>query len=592
MYISNIKIRSLLLASFWLTVFGCKTGTDELSDKNWWQTTAYYQIYPRSFQDSDGDGIGDLNGIKNRLEHISELGIGAIWISPIYPSPMADFGYDISNFTDIDPMFGTLEDFDDLMAKAKGLGIRVILDFVPNHSSDEHEWFKKSVKREDPYTNYYVWMDGKDVDETGELEPPNNWIAAFQGSAWKWNEERGQYYLHQFVDKQPDLNYRDPNLRKEMENVLKFWIERGVAGFRIDAINMMFEDESFADEPLSNNPLPDPLPEFYDPLNHTLTRDQPETYEVLKSWRELLDAYSEETNTDRKVLMTEGYTSLDLVLKYFDYGSNIPFNFRFITEVNGASTAANFRGIIEDWVESVPEGNVPNWVVGNHDQRRVASRYGEERADQMSIVCMILPGVSVSFNGDEIGMLDGDISWQDSRDPAACNTNENNYQTYTRDPERTPFQWDATPPSAGFSTNASTWLPVNPNYVTLNLAAQKSSTHSHFHVYKAMTKLRAIPILKRGELTVRDLQNNVLLIARTVQGAPPVFALVNCADTQQSVNLANWNNVPESLTVYTASISSNIIPGSKVQAQNVNLPAAATLVLTTQRLYEILNGEA
>lgn len=579
----QLAILSVTIASY-LT---CQTGNEVEADRSWWRTTAFYQIYPRSFMDSDGDGVGDLQGITSKLEHLVDAGIGALWISPIYPSPLADFGYDISNFTDIDPAFGTLDDFDQLVAKAKTLGLKVILDFVPNHSSDKHEWFEKSVQRQEPYTDYYIWRDATYPYGNETRQPPNNWLSSFQGSAWEWNDVRGQYYLHQFATGQPDLNYRNADLRQEMENVLSFWIRRGVEGFRIDAINHMFEDIRFLDEPvIENSNLPDG---YYDTLDHIYTKNQNETYLVLQSWRTLLDDYSEETNTDTKVLMTEAYASLEQVMKYYTYGSNIPFNFWFITDARNGSTAAEIKGIIDAWINEMPLSYVANWVIGNHDQRRVASRYGEKRADQMSIVCLILPGISVTYNGDEIGMLDTDISWEEAVDPAACNTDPEHYQDYYRDPQRTPYQWDNST-NAGFSTGEDTWLPVNENYVTLNLQAQKEETHSHYHVYQAMTALRRLPILKRGSLTMEVLGNNVLAIVRSVTDASPIIALVNCGETDETIDVGVNATTLGEMTIYTSSVSSGLLPGSKVNTTNFSVPGAATVVLTSNKLYEIINS--
>ncbi|XP_012267099.2 maltase 2-like [Athalia rosae] len=563
----------------------CRTGTETVASQDWWKTTTFYQIYPRSFMDSNGDGIGDLKGITSKMEHIADAGAGAFWISPIYPSPMADFGYDIADFKDIDPVFGSLADFDDLVAKAKQLNLKVIMDFVPNHSSDKHEWFEKSVNRVDPYTNYYIWRDSKGVDETGARLPPNNWISGFQGSAWEWNEQRGQFYYHMFHKGQPDLNYRDANLRKEMEDVLTFWIERGVEGFRIDAINHMFEDESLPDEPPSNRPdVPDG---YYDSLSHIYTRDLNETYDVLQSWRELLDNYSANTNTDTKVIMTEGYASIDRVMDYYTHGSNIPFNFRFITDARNGTTATQFKNLIDEWVEHMPTGYTANWVVGNHDQRRTGSRYGIDRVDQMSIVSALLPGVLVTYNGDEIGMLDGELSWEETVDPSACNTNEEIYEPYSRDPERTPFQWDATT-SAGFSTSSTTWLPVNPNYLWLNLAAQQVQEHSHYHVYQAMTTLRKIPLLKRGDLTVTVMSSNVLAIVRSVAGIPPVIGLVNCGETPVTIPVITTEL--DLMTVYTSSVDSGVVPGTNITTTSYQLPRAATVVLLSPKLYQIIKS--
>lgn len=563
----------------------CKTSTEVVRSTDWWTTTAFYQIYPRSFKDSDGDGIGDLKGITSKLEHLVDAGAGGLWLSPFYPSPLADFGYDISNFTDIDPSFGTLEDFDELVSKAKNLGLKVILDFVPNHSSVEHDWFKRSIRREDPYTDYYVWKSDNGPDDTGEHVPPNNWLSGFQGSAWEWNEERGQYYYHNFAKAQPDLNYRSEYLRKEMENVLTFWLKRGIEGFRVDAINHLYEDERCLDEPLSN--IPGVTDGQYEYLVHIYTRDLIESYETVQSWRDLLDNYSEETGTDTKVLMTEVYGSVDVVQKHYGYGSNVPFNFGFITSTGIGSTAAELESIIVEWLEAMPEGYVANWVIGNHDRRRAANRYGAKREDQMSIICAILPGVSVTYNGDEIGMVDTDISWEDTVDPLACSNAKEHLDWYTRDPERTPFQWDNTT-HAGFTSGPTTWLPVNENYVYLNLEAQKNTAHSHYHVYQAMAALRELPILKRGSTSVKVLGSNTLAIVRYVRGAPPIIALVNCGETIETLNVKASFDALEEMTVYTSSVSSNITPGTNVTTTSLQLPGAATVVITSQKLYQMV----
>lgn len=259
--------------------------------EEWWKTATFYQIYPRSFKDSDNDGVGDLQDIISKLEHLKDAGVTAAWLSPIYSSPQVDQGYDISNFTDIHYEYGTLDDFDQLVAKAKTLGIRVVLDFVPNHSSDQHVWFQKSENREPGYEDYYVWRDG-----TPQGGPPNNWISVFKYAAWEFSEVRQQYYLHQFAKEMPDLNYRDPGLVQEMKDVLKFWLDRGVDGFRIDAIPHMFEDVNMPDEPLSGDPNAQEWEYGY--LNHIYTKDQDETFDMVYQFREFVDAYAESTGRD------------------------------------------------------------------------------------------------------------------------------------------------------------------------------------------------------------------------------------------------------------------------------------------------------
>ncbi|KAI4501732.1 hypothetical protein M0802_003067 [Mischocyttarus mexicanus] len=551
-----------------------------LAADNWYKNSLIYQIYPRSFKDSNGDGIGDLNGIISKLQHVKDIGADALWLSPIYTSPQADFGYDISNFTDINPDYGTLEDFDRLVSKAKSLGLKVILDYVPNHSSHEHEWFKKSIKKIKPYDEYYIWKNATYVN--GQRRPPNNWLSVFGGSAWEWNEERGQYYFHQFVAGQPDLNYRSKALDQEMKNVLSFWMNRGVEGFRIDAVNHMFEDPRFLDEPSANRPdLPQ---DHYDTLNHIYTKNQNETYTVISSWRKLLDKHSADTKTDYKMFLTEVYADLDLTIKYYYAGSTVPFNFMFIADLNNKSSAADFKRLIDRWMNNVPlEEYVPNWVVGNHDNHRAASRFGEKRADTLNMLTMVLPGVTVVYNGDEIGMLDRNFTYEETLDPAGCQAGPDRYHLSSRDPERTPYQWDNTM-SAGFSTSNKTWLPVNSNYKTLNLALEKISPVSSYKVFKDMIALKKKPIIERGSLEVILVTEKILGVVRRIQGSV-VALLINFSDNLVQVDARTWLNIPEELVVYTASVGSKINTGTRVNTASYTLPGAASVVLVSSNVF-------
>ncbi|XP_063989170.1 maltase 2-like [Diachasmimorpha longicaudata] len=557
------KVLLFLFGAFWSTF-----AADALGD--WWKDTFIYQIYPRSFKDSNGDGVGDLNGITSKLEHLVDIGVSTAWLSPIFVSPMVDFGYDIANFTDIDPIFGTLKDFERLTAKAKTLGLKVVLDFVPNHSSDKHPSFQKSIQRIKPYDEYYVWKDGKIVN--GTRQPPNNWLSGFQGSAWEWNAQRGQYYLHQFAVGQPDLNYRSAALRKEMENVLAFWIARGADGFRIDAIALLFEDEGLRDEPvIPNTGLP---PTDSGNLEHIYTRDLPEVYEVLKSWRKSVDVLG----GDKKILLTEAYTTIPLAMKYYESGG-IPMNFVFITNLTGSSKNRDFKRNIDRWLSSMPRGSyAANWVVGNHDNHRAASRFGRNRADQLSMLAGVLPGVGIIYNGDEIGMEDTSLTWDQTVDPAGCNAGPNKYSQYSRDPERTPYQWDNTI-SAGFSESNRTWLPVNPNYKTLNLLRQKMTVTSHYAVFKKLVGLKKLPVMKTGTAEVILMENNILGVVRRLPDASPVVLLINFSDINVVVDASTWLNVPEELNVYVVSVGVDIAAGTRVNATAFKIPPAASVIL-------------
>ena len=544
------------------------------SSEDWWNDAIVYQVYPRSFKDSNGDGIGDLNGITSKLEHIKDIGANVVWLSPIYTSPQADFGYDITNFTDVDPQYGTLEDFAKLVTKAKALGLRVLLDFVPNHSSLEHPWFKKSVQRVKPYDNFYIWQNAKIIN--GTRKPPNNWLSTFTGSAWEWNAERGQYFLHQFVVGQPDLNYRNPFLNLAMKDALTFWLDRGVDGFRIDALNYAFEDKLLRDDPKSN--LPGIPADDYDSLIHTYSKDQDETYALLRNWRNHLDKYSQKHKTDMKLLLTEAYTTIPLTMKYYEAGSNA-FNFIFMTPLNGESSAVDFKRSIDEWLNNLPQGNVSNWVIGNHDQHRVTSRYGVKRGDMIIMLAMFLPGMTVAYYGDEIGMIDANLTWEQTLDPAGCNAGRERYHLKSRDPERTPFQWDNST-SAGFSTNKTTWLPVQDNYKTLNLIMQKHNKTSSYWLFKALAVMKKnLNVLKNGTVEVILITEEVLGVVRRLEAHPPVTLLINFSESDVLVDARSWLNIPRFMMTYISSVHSDIKPGVRVETTSIKLPGHASVIL-------------
>lgn len=336
---------------------------------DWWEGGNFYQIYPRSFKDSDGDGVGDLQGIKSKIQYVKDLGMDGVWLSPIYKSPQADFGYDISDYRGIDSNYGTLDDFQELIDECERIGLKLILDFVPNHTSDEHQWFQKSEKRVQGYENYYVWRDGKIDNHTGLLVPPTNWVSFFRYSAWRWSNIRKQFYLHQFLYKQPDLNYRDPKLVQEMKDVLTYWMEKGVAGFRIDIIVCLFEkmnaDGSFPDEPVDNKLC---NTDDFCYLNHIHTQDQEETYDMAYQWRALLDDFKKTNGGDTRIIMTESYSEIEKQQRFYGdrvsrNGSYVPFNFEMIKTMNNQSTAKQYKYAVDAWLQNMPKDVEANWVV-------------------------------------------------------------------------------------------------------------------------------------------------------------------------------------------------------------------------------------
>ncbi|PSN54048.1 Maltase A1 [Blattella germanica] len=513
----------LLWCVFSLTAIVIASPAKPKAEEDWWKTAVFYQIYPRSFKDSDGDGIGDLPGITEKLDHLKDIGVTGVWLSPIYPSPMADFGYDISDFRDVDPMFGTLEDFDALLARAKELGIKLILDFVPNHSSDEHQWFIQSLQRIEPYTDYYVWEDGK-VDESGNRSPPNNWQNEFGGGAWTWRDERQQYYLHQFDPKQPDLNYSNPAVVEEMKNVLRFWLDRGIDGFRVDAVPWLFEGSFDSNESKAPHNLP-------------------ETYDMVVQWREVLDEKSEQYG-ETKVFMLEVYGSEDEVMAYYGTpeapGAHFPFNFRFITDLNNQSSAHDFV---------------------NH---RVASRYGQRLVDGMLFLSQLLPGIAVTYDGEEIGMENTFITWEQCQDPQGINAGPEHYLERTRDLERTPFQWDSST-SAGFSSNSNTWLPVNSNYNEINLEKEKNAENSHYHIYKQIVQLRKAPTFQQ-----------------VLEGEESYIVILNLGDQIETVNIKDkFTWVPDQLTISALSLYSQHMVGHTHDSSNFEIQPEEAFVLTT-----------
>jgi alpha-glucosidase len=480
-----------------------------MTDAPWWKYAVIYQIYPRSFQDTNADGAGDLRGIQQRLPYLTELGIGAIWISPIFPSPMADFGYDVCNYTDIDPLFGTLADFQELVAAAHDSGIKVLLDFVPNHSSDRHPWFVESrSSRDNARRDWYLWRDPAPGGGA-----PNNWLSQFGGSAWELDRATGQYYYHAFLKEQPDLNWRNPRLRDAMYEAMRFWLRRGVDGFRVDVLWHLIKDERFRDNPANPDFRPGRPP--HEALLPLYTTDRPEMEEVVAELRGVIDEF------DDRLLIGEIYLPLERLMRYYGRelrGAHLPFNFSLL----GASwNAETLAGLIREYEASLPPGGWPNWVLGNHDWPRIAGRIGREQARVAAMLLLTLRGTPTMYYGDEIGMAQVAIPPGRIRDPFQKNVPGLNVG---RDGSRTPMQWDASP-NAGFS-QAEPWLPVGQDFRDINVAAEYREPRSMFNLYRALTALRrSRPALTRGSYRPLAADGEVLVFMRECAEDRAVVAL-------------------------------------------------------------------
>ncbi|MBN1666319.1 MAG: DUF3459 domain-containing protein [Anaerolineales bacterium] len=461
----------------------------------WWQTAVIYQIYPRSFKDTSGNGIGDLRGIIEKLDYLSEtLGVDAIWLSPFYPSPMVDFGYDVADYCDVHPMFGSLADFDVLLAEAHRRDLRVIIDWVPNHSSDQHPWFQQSrASLDNPKRNWYVWRAARP-----DGSPPNNWLAVFGGSAWEFDSLTGQYYLHSFTKEQPDLNWRNPEVRAAMFDVIRFWLERGVDGFRVDVAHFVMKDPQ-----LRNNPPSAPgETEFhrshgdYDSLIHLYDKGHPDAHAVYRDFRAILDQYSAPNER-----LSVGEIHIFDWAEWTSYYGNpkdglefhMPFNFSLL---NTPWTAQAVRQKVDGLEANLPEWAWPNYVLGNHDEGRLASRYGIEQARVAGLLLLTLRGTPTLYYGDEIGMTDVEIPPAQQMDPYGKHVPE-----HGRDRCRTPMQWDPGP-LAGFSPpgTPTTWLPLAPDYEQVNVASQLHRPGSMLSFYRGLFALRRNwPALQVGD---------------------------------------------------------------------------------------------
>jgi alpha-glucosidase len=508
---------------------------------NWWKHGVFYQIYPRSFMDSDGDGIGDLQGILDRLDYLVELGVDAIWISPIYPSPMADFGYDVSDYTAIHPMFGDMATFDRLLEEAHARDLRVVLDYVPNHTSDQHPWFVESrASRHSPKRDWYIWKDAKLDVSTGQRRPPNNWHSLFGGSAWEWDEKTGQYYLHSFLKEQPDLNWRNPEVVAAMHDVLRFWFAKGVDGFRVDAVLCCVKHPDFPD-----NPPIDPNSAFaafgmtQAPLYNT---NQPQVHDVIRGFRQVAGSY----DGDRVLIGEVGIPDPAEIVKYYGQDLDefqIPFN--FFTMFAPWNAAAIKQGI-QAYYALLPQGATPNFVFGNHDFPRPATRVGPQNHRSVGMLLLTLWGIPTMYYGDELGMENVPIPPDRVQDPAALRLPGS--EAAGRDPQRTPMQWDPSP-NAGFAPQGvEPWLPLAGDYSQVNVAVQHQDLTSTLSFYKALLRLRReMPALHGGDFAfVEGVPEDVIAYTRSA-GGERALVVVNFEANAHTLDMSSVGRSAELL---------------------------------------------
>ncbi|XP_065222590.1 maltase 2-like [Planococcus citri] len=552
-------------------------------DTDWWKHTILYEIYVQSFKDSNGDGMGDIKGITNELDHFVDLGIETLYLTPIFLSPMIDSGYDISNFTEIDPMFGTMDDFNELMSEMKRRGLKLICDLVINHSSDEHPWFVRSIQRIDPYTNFYIWVDPKGYDSKGQPILPNNWLSVFGGSAWAWNEKRGQFYLHQFGIRQPDFNLRDVELKKEIKKIMKFWLDRGVAGFRLDAAEHFIEDRYFRDEPLAD-PNKTKITSYFD-LIHIYTAHLRETYEFLHELRDFTDQYTMGKRKQlERILVSEVYAYVNVTMTYYDKGdyavTHFPFNFQF-TFLRDFVNATLYNDRILEWLKNVPKGATPNWLAENHDNMRIGSRICEEYMDIVTITIMMLPGVACVYYGQEIGMTNGYVRPDQTKDANAGPL------ATTRDGERLPMQWDDTM-NSGFTSKETPWLPVHPNYWQVNVETQKSQEVSRYNIFKALSQIRKRKTMKIGNFKSYIVSEWVYAFTRSYRRHETYITVLNLGSEIAPVNLhVVIRNLPSTLQVVVASINAGFVKGDQIRSvpmfpRMFSMRPLSAIVLTTR----------
>lgn len=500
-------------------------------DKDWWRGAVIYQIYPRSYQDSNGDGIGDLAGIIHRLPHIADLGVDGIWISPFFTSPMLDFGYDVSDYRDVDPMFGTLSDFDALLTRAHELGLKVLIDLVLSHTSSVHPWFKESrASRDNARADWYVWSDAKP-----DGSPPNNWLSIFGGSAWEWDGERMQYYLHNFLREQPDLNLHNPDVQDELLDVVRFWLDRGVDGFRLDTINFYFHDPELRDNPaLAPEARNDTIAPAVNPYNwqdHLYDKNRPENLEFLKRFRALLNEYPAATSVGE---VGDAQRGVEIQAEYTSGTDKVHMCYGFDFLSSTPPTGTQFARVLDKYAEIGPE-SWACWAFSNHDVVRHASRWSLDEPARRIYAALLLSlrGSVCLYQGEELGLTEAYVAFEDLQDPYGIQF----WPKFKgRDGCRTPIPWVTDNQNGGFS-DGKPWLPMAMEHLDRSVMRQASDTDSTLTFYRDMLRYRASrDVFAKGDLAILEARDDVLAFKRS-DGADTVFCAFNLSASSVSIDL-------------------------------------------------------
>jgi glycosidase len=532
----------------------------------WWQTAVVYQVYPRSFRDTTGNGVGDLQGIVEKMDYLSDtLGVDAIWISPFYPSPMADFGYDISDYCDVHPMFGDLAAFDRLVRSAHDARLMVIIDFVPNHTSDRHPWFVESrSSRDSPRRDWYVWRD-----PNPDGSPPNNWLSVFGGSVWEFDDQTGQYYLHSFLKEQPDLNWRNPAVQAAMFDNMRFWLDRNVDGFRVDAAHHIMKDPDERDNPPNldrsmrgHKPLG-----AYDSQLHLNDKGHADVHRVFRELRMLLDDYE----SPRMALGEIHIFDFDELATYYGEkldGLSMPANFGLL---KASWTAAGVRSVVDGIEAAIPTGAWPNYVLGNHDDTRLATRLGAHGSLQAAVLLLTLRGSPTLYYGDELGMLEVEIPPDRQWDPWAKTVPDRG-----RDGCRTPMQWSRAD-AAGFTTAREPWLPLGSDYRDRNVEMQLRDPDSHLNLYRRLLELRRkTAALKFGTYSPISHAPTECFVFERTYGTERALIAVNFSAAVKSVDLPGR-------TGQIAVSTERVTEGNEVKGTLVLRPHEAVVLVEADR---------